>query len=215
MFNDHHAASPTVIRKRLSFPSVLVLSIALIAMTVIVSASGIAIYGLRVVDQKADSIIGFAGSAISNLPEFRAALPAALADALNDERRPGYLEDLRISVRLREDNRYDGRHRAVVEVENQGDEIVSLLSMRIIGLDDEGDPSVERNTWAATPLQIDHEWRGPLLPRETRRFSVGCLRGRGTVTAAYEVTDIRVWRGGDPETGASTSLLSDITAAAD
>lgn len=183
----------TVVRKRMSFLAALAIGLTAIVVTAIVSASGIAVYGLWVVDKKSDSLIGLVEQAVKGLPELQKALPPALADAIDDERRPGYLKDLEVSVRSASPR--TGRGRAVVTVTNHGDEVVSLLSMRIVGLDEEGDPIEERNTWAATPLQIEDEWRGPLLPHETRRFPVRWW-GRGEVVElTHEITDIRVWNG--------------------
>jgi hypothetical protein len=203
MFNG---TGTTVVRKRLSFPSILAISLAGVIATTIVSVSGIAVYGLRVIDKKSDSLISLVGDAARSLPEFRKALPPFLADAIDDERRPDYLKDLDVSVRLGKKDRRHGSRRAIVEVSNHGDAVVSLLSMRVVGLDEDGDPVDERNTWVATPLQIEDEWRGPLLPHETRRFPVHWRRGSDTVDVTYEITDIRIWRGGDAGTPALTSL---------
>jgi hypothetical protein len=192
----YHDGGTTVVKKRMSFLSVLVLSATAIIVTVILSASGIAVYGLGILDAKTDSLTGLISEAVRGLPEIRKALPPALADAINDERRPEYRDQLDVSVRLVGADR-DGYLRTVVEVTNRGDELVSLLGMRIVGLDGDGDPLFERNTLAATPLQIDDDWRGPLLPHETRRFSIWHyhLRNGTPVEVAYEITDVRVWRG--------------------
>lgn len=192
MYND---GGTMVVRKRLSFLSVLALSSAAVITTAIVSASGIAIYGLSVIDDKSEDVVAFLGDAVRGLPELRKSLPPALADAWNDERQPDYLEMLTISVRATgEDHR--GRSRAVVEVANNGREVVSLLSMRIVGLDEDQDAIFERNTWVATPLQIEDEWRGPLLPGETRRIPIRLWRGSDSLASfSHEVTDIRIWLG--------------------
>jgi len=184
----------TVVRKRLSCVSVLILSLTAIIVTVVVSASGIAVYALTVVDQKTDTLVGLVGEAARALPELREALPPALADALDDERSPEYVHQLEVAVRAGGADRY-GRQRCLIEVENTGDKVVSLLSMRIVGLDDDGDVVYERNTWAATPIQIEDEWRGPLLPHETRRFSVWSCREGAASEITHEITDVRVWAG--------------------
>ena len=192
----YHDNGTTVVRKRMSFLSVLVLSVTAIIVTIILSASGIAIYGLGILDAKTDSLTGLVGEAVRSLPEIRKALPPALSDAINDERRPGYRDQLDVSVRLVGADR-NGYRRTVVEVTNRGDELVSLLSMRVVGLDGDGDPVFERNTLVATPIQIDDDWRGPLLPHETRRFSIrhSSRRYGVPVEVTYEITDVRVWRG--------------------
>jgi hypothetical protein len=184
----------TVVRKRLSCFSVLILSLTAIIITVVVTASGIAVYALSVVDEKTDSLVGLVGEAARALPELREALPPALADALDDERSPEYVDQLEVAVRAGGEDRW-GRQRCLIEVENTGDKVVSLLSMRVVGLDDDGDMVYERNTWAATPIQIEDEWRGPLLPHETRRFSVWSCREGVASKITHEITDVRIWSG--------------------
>ena len=191
MFQD---VGTTVVRKRLSFLSVTVISLAAIIVTTVVSASGIAIYALKIADGKTDSLVGLVGEAVQSLPEFCKGLPPALADAINDERQPGYRDQLDVSVRLgdREGSR---RGRVIiVEVVNRGEETVSLLSMRLVGLDGDGDPVFEQNAWVATPLQIDDDWRGPLLPHETRRIPLFSYGTGGSEEVVAEITDIRVWQ---------------------
>ena len=188
-------AGTTIVRKRISFLAALVLSLSAIIVTTVLSASAIAIYGLKIVDQKTDGVIGLVETVIHGLPDLAEALPPALADALNDERDLAYAANLDVSVRLTDSdrNRRHGR-RAIVKVENIGDRAVSLLSMRLIGLDEHADPVVECHTWAATPIQVDDdEWRGPLLPHSTRRFAVWCYGGDEAVDMTYEITEIRVW----------------------
>lgn len=203
MFNQ--AATP-VVRRRMSFFSVLVVSLTAIIVTTIVSATGIGLYGLRVVDKKSDSLLGLVQQAAISFPEFCQTLPPVLADALDDTRRPDYLEYLDVTVRKIEGDGRSDRRWAVVRIENLGDEIVSLLSMRIVGLDDNGDPVAECHTWAATPLQIEDDWRGPLLPHATRRFSVRGCNGHRSVRLTYEITDIRVWNPSSPQQVTQTAL---------
>lgn len=195
-----------VVRKRLSCFSVLILSLTAIIVTVVVSASGIVIYGLSVLDDKTDSLVDLVGEAAGALPELREALPPALADALDDERSPEYMDQLDVVVRASGEDRW-GRRRCTIQVKNNGDKVVSLLSMRVVGMDDDGDVVFERNTWAATPLQIEDDWRGPLLPHETRRFTVWYGREDAASKIAHEITDVRIW------TGPSTSQADEPTEA--
>jgi hypothetical protein len=203
----------TVIHKRMSFLSVAALSLALVLIAAIVSATGITIYGMRLIDHKTNDLGGLLKETVQALPEIRRALPPALADAVDDERRPDYRTELKFAVRLSQDQGGD-YDRAIVEVENCGDRVVTLLSMRIIGLDKDGEPVVERNTWAATPLQADHDWRGPLLPKETRRFAVPCWTDRRVAKIVHEVTDLRVWRTGGPTQSAKADAPAVVAAPA-
>lgn len=190
MFQD---VGTTVVRKRLSFLSVTIISLTAIIVTTVVSASGLALYALKIADGKTDSLVGLVGEAVQSLPEFCKGLPPALADAINDQRKPGYRDQLDVSVRLgREGGNRRGRV-IIVEVVNRGEETVSLLSMRLVGLDGDGDPVFEKNTWVATPLQIDDDWRGPLLPHETRQIPLFCYGTGDSQEVRAEITDIRIW----------------------
>ncbi len=197
---NHYEGGTTVVQKRMSFISVTVMCVSGVLITVIACASGLAIYGLRIVDRKTDSAFGLIHEAVRQLPELQKSLPPALADAINDERRPDYIEQLDVNVRImKTDSR--GLGQAVVEVVNKGDEVVSLLSLRVLGMNEDGDPIVEENSWAATPLQMDRDWRGPIMPNETRRFPVRFYCREKLDSAKYEITEVRVWRGPDkPET---------------
>lgn len=195
MFSD---TPPTIIHKRMSFFSVLAISFTAVLITVILSVAGIGVYGLRIVDRRADGLVGLIGQMADKLPEIRDALPPAIVDAIDDERRPDYLSNLRVSVKLVNDEDRRHRSRAAVEVENKGDETVSLLTMRVVSLDKNGDPLNERQTWVASPIQMEGDWRGPLLPHETRRFSVRYFDADNVSCLTHEMTEIRVWRGYDP-----------------
>ncbi|MEK6643751.1 MAG: hypothetical protein AABZ08_07560 [Planctomycetota bacterium] len=193
MFSD---TPPPVVQKRMSFLSVSAICATAVIITTIVSGAGLGVYGLRFIDRKSDSLVGLMGQISEHLPEFRDSLPPAILDAMDDERRPEYRDNLRISVKLVESD--ESRHgRTVVEIENKGDQTVSLLTMRIVGLDKNGDPVLERKTWAASPMQLDGDWRGPLLPKETRRFSIRHYDNDDVVTMTHEITDLRVWCGYD------------------
>ncbi len=198
-----HEQDTTVVRKRHGFLSVAVMSITAIVVTSVLTAGGIVVYGLNVIDKRTDNVIDLVGEAVRCLPEYRDALPPALADAINDERRPDYLENVNVSVRFSEATSRHGHRRAVVEVSNDGGELISLLSMRIVVLDADGDPIEEHNTWVATPIQIEDGWRGPLMPHETRRISIWCSSGDRTAELSHEITDIRVWRGNSTERATS------------
>ena len=123
----------------------------------------------------------------------------------NDERHPEYLQNVAISTKLVEeqgDQRWP-RKRVVVEVQNNGNEVVTLLSLRLVGLNADGDPVREWQTWAATPLQLEDEWRGPLLPHETRRFAVWCRSSDQPAKITHEVSEVRLWLKDTPKTASN------------
>jgi hypothetical protein len=191
MFKD---SGTTVVRKPVSFLSMAAIGISSVLVTAIVSGVGLAAYGIRVFDKKTSDLPTLIRETVSVLPELRASLPPALADAINDVRRPDYRSSLKITLKeSAKPDRWGGRKVGIV-VENQGDEMVSLLSMRVVGTDEDGTPVTERNICAATPMQIDNEWRGPLMPGETRRLVVYCHDTEDATTYTSEVTEVRVWQ---------------------
>ena len=67
-------------------------------------------------------------------------------------------------------------------------------------LSEDGIPISERRVYAATPFTCDEgEWRGPLLPEESRRFVVRHYVKRGAVRCEegirVGIADIRIWNG--------------------
>lgn len=210
MFTDPNTP---VVRKRMSFLSVAAISLTAVCIAFIFSGTGVVLYGMRLLDKKTDSLTGMLSQVAANLPELREALPPALADAIDDERLPEYREQLNVTARLSKTDNRRGYGRAIVSVENKGDRVVSLLSLRLVGLDETGEPIAEQQTWAATPLQLDCEWRGPLQPHEARLFPVHWYRSTPPSEVGVEVTDIRVWRGpsGSSASQTESSLATDRT----
>ena len=189
--------SPQVARSGRSFFSTLVLGGSLVVVTLIGSATVLAVYALNIVDRKTGNVFEFAEVAVQSVPDLIESLPPVLADLIDDERRPEYAEQLDVSVKLADAGGYKGV-RPVVLVHNRGDEVVSLMSMRIVILNDQGDPVSEFNEWGATPIAADRDWRGPLLPGATRRFTAGWRSyrdklQRDSLRVEYEITDVRIW----------------------
>ena len=185
----HAAPGNVVIHKRMSVFSVAIFSLAMVLIAAIGCATALAFHAIAIVDRR-------------TLPEITEALPPALADAIDDERRTDYLADLTITSRI-VDSDHRGRSRGVVTITNDGDRVVSLLSLRVVGLDSGDTPVWEDVTWGATPIQIDDEWRGPLLPGVRREIPVSSYSRDRATTLKCEVTDIRLWRSSKKD-GATT-----------
>ena len=199
-----------VVHKARSFFSTLAWGISLIVVTAIISGTVLAGYGMNIVDRKTNSVFDLVEAVLNGLPELTDALPPVLADAIHDQRRPEYAGELEVSVRLAESSRRRGACRPVVELHNNGSEVVSLLSMRVVVLNQRGEPVAEFNEWAATPIAANDDWRGPLLPGATRHLSVGTLflgedRAVDDFHAEVEITDVRVW---NPDAGRGVALTA-------
>ncbi|MGE0480156.1 MAG: hypothetical protein AB7Q17_06745 [Phycisphaerae bacterium] len=163
--------------------------------TVVVCGTGLAFYGLHIVDHKAAQLLAFGGGVIDKLPAWQQALPPVLADAVRDRRAPEYREHVSVDARLveRTDRSERGGMRVVFDVKNDGDETVTVLGLRVVLADADGVPIREFSTYAATPLAIDGDWRGPLLPGGGTRTMVERLYVEGAKSATVEVTELRVW----------------------
>ncbi len=198
----HAAPGNVVIHKRMSVFSVAIFSLAMVLIAAIGCATALAFHAIAIVDRRVDTITVFATDVLRTLPEITEALPPALADAIDDERRTDYLADLTITSRI-VDSDHRGRSRGVVTITNDGDRVVSLLSLRVVGLDSGDTPVWEDVTWGATPIQIDDEWRGPLLPGVRREIPVSSYSRDRATTLKCEVTDIRLWRSSKKD-GATT-----------
>ena len=147
------------------------------------------------------------------LPELREALPPALADAIEDERNPNYREHLRVESKLHA--REDGRGmQLAIEVENSGSETVTMLALRAVLVDANDMPVRSIVTYAATPLTVDEEWRGPLLPGSTRLCGVFFYRSNGDLTPRVEITDVRTWAGSKSDSNRQAALTMNTSAMA-
>ncbi len=190
---------PKVTYKRHTFLSSLAMGLSAIVITIVISCTVVIIYGVHFAGDRSEKLVSLVGDAIGELPDLREALPPALADVLDDRRDPGYVADLDITAvtALTPD-----QHRTVrtkIEVVNEGSEIVSLLSLRIVVFGSDGQILSESNEWAATPIAADHEWRGPLMPGShryfvSRRCALPVFLG-DELRTEVEITDLRVWNG--------------------
>ncbi len=186
--------TPIIIKR--GFLSTLAYGISGVLITAIVCGTGVGLYGMNLLDRKSGDLTSLGKELVAAVPEILEALPPALSDAINDRRDPGYRSELEIDVAI-DDDEDSSWKRSVVTVKNNGDEVVSLLAVRIVLLDEDGLPTSERGTYVATPLAIDDcdAWSGPILPGETRRISAHMRSDASHVKAEIEVTEIRVWNG--------------------
>jgi hypothetical protein len=212
------AGYPQVVSTRRSFLSTVAWGVSTAVIAVILAAAAIILYGMNIADRKTDTLAGLAEAGIRNLPELRRALPPVLADAINDERKPDYRDQLDITARLATvPGCAEGRHgefrerealRPVVEVRNRGKEVVSLLSLRIVVLNEDNVPVAESNEWAATPIAADRDWCGPLMPGATayivaQHTPIPEAESARKLHVEVTVTDIRVWNKNAPPPAAA------------
>ena len=184
--------TPIIVKR--GFLSTLAYGVSGVLITGIICGTGVGLYGLRMLDHKTGDLASLAKEIVAAVPDIIEALPPVLADALNDRRDPGYRSELEIDIAIRQDQDSSWQ-RPVVIVKNNGDQVVSLLGLRVVLVDEDGLPVEEESIFAATPLPCEDEWRGPILPGETRKFSTHMYPRETGLTAEFEVTEIRVWNG--------------------
>lgn len=191
-----HANYPTVV-KRGGFLSAVAHGVFGLLIVVVVCGAGIGMYALHIVDQKAERVLGLGAGVVTSLPEslpqLRASLPPALADAMEDVRDPAYREQVEVTARLSPPGDRGARF-AVIDVTNQGERTITLMALRVVLIDANDVPVRSIVTYAATPLTLDNEWRGPILPGSQRLCSEPFYAGEDVASAEVEVADLRVWQ---------------------
>ncbi len=193
---------PQIIYKRHTFLSALAMGISAIIIAFIVSCTVVIIYGMNFAGDRTEEVVSLVEGAIRGLPKLQESLPPVLADMLDDRRQPDYSSQLSITpstTLLPNNNR---TVKTTIEIVNNGSEVVSLLSLRVVVLTSRNEIIAESNEWAATPIAADHNWRGPLMPG-SRRYFVTSRRGFPVFSAdklkedelktEVEITDIRIW----------------------
>jgi hypothetical protein len=196
-------------KQRMSPFTALFLGTTAVAVAVITSLAIIVIYGMHLAGQSCGGLVGVAEKAVQGLPDLAASLPPAIGDLLNDRRAPDYVKDLAIDVHWASGETGRDLSRPIVSVQNKGAQMITLLTMRVAALDSDNEPVHEWTTAAATPLTVEHEWRGPILPSGERRYALHRLPDGSSkdTTLKWEVTDVRVWsaKGGSGASPSSTA----------
>jgi hypothetical protein len=194
----YNHSSPSVVVNKGGPITALVKGVFLTLITILICATAIGLFGLRIADRWASQAIPDAvssvGDILESIPDWQN-MPPAVADVLNDRRDYGYAENLDVETRLVRGGAHGERGNVIVEITNRGDEVVSLLTM-LVTIEDESDqPVLELKFAGATPLQIEDEWRGPLPPGQTRKFARRVYEIAGDASIGHSITDLRVWNG--------------------
>ncbi len=200
---------PKITYRKHTFLSALALGISAVAIALIISCTVVIIYGMHFAGEKSEQLVALVEDAVRGLPSLQKSLPPAFADILDDHRQPDYSSRLEITAKTAPLPEQSGRVRTSVTVVNNGREVVSLLSLRIVVLNSAGEIVSESNEWAATPFAAEDDWRGPMLPGAHRYFSCSHNEPRAVSTdplkTEVEITDIRIWSG--VKEGSTTGTL--------
>jgi len=213
---------PKITYKKHTFLSALALGLSALAITFIICCTVIVIYGMHFAGDRAEKLVAMMQGAVENLPKLQQALPPALSDVIDDRRQPDYASQLQISAKTTPSPDEHGRIRTDVTVVNNGKDVVSLLSLRVVVLGPQGEVVCESNQWAATPMAADNDWRGPLMPGSQRYFTCDekgfSASVVGDLKTEVEITDIRLWKGNkeapivDTEVSAGTEASEAVAA---
>jgi hypothetical protein len=189
-----HHERPVVVRRGGFFPA-LAYGFFATLITLLIIAGGVALYAVNVVDRKSSHLLEFGQGAVMALPDYIEALPPAIADLLNDRRAPGYRDHVEVQARVVAGDALHKRQRLLVDVTNKGDQMITLLAVRVVLANADDVPVRALSTYAATPVMIEDEWRGPLMPQATRRCALVVYHDSDAVlTPQVEITDLRVWK---------------------
>ena len=183
-----------VIVKKSSFLSAIAFGFFGTLAIVIVCAASVAFYAVNVIDRKTNDVFDLGSNIVTELPELKEALPPVVSDALNDRRAPDYRQKIEVAARL-----IEGEHKhsdkVVFDISNNGDELITMLALRGTLLDESGTIVRSFVSYPATPLAIDNDWPGPLMPGSTRQIGINIYHhsdlANGKVTV--ELADLRVW----------------------
>ena len=191
---------PHITYRRHTFLSALAMGLSALAITFVISLTTVIIYGIHFAGEKSERLVSLVEDAVRGLPHIQESLPPVLADILNDRRQPNYCTQLEVQAKTTFLPERQGRVRTEIKVTNKGQEVVSLLSLRVVIRDSLDEILVESNQWAATPFAAEQDWRGPLMPGSCRYFAFsrsGAYSGLSAdaLTTEVEITDIRVWNG--------------------
>jgi hypothetical protein len=187
-----------------------------IAITFIISCTVVIIYGMHFAGDQSEKLVALVDDAIQRMPKLQESLPPVFADILDHRRQPDYSTQLEISAKTTLLPERNGGIRTTVTVDNSGEGVVSLLSLRIVILNSDDEILAESNEWAATPIAADHDrWHGPLMPGSRRYFAIAesgafSVSSLSDLRTEVEITDIRIWSG-DQETSLTDTQVSSET----
>ncbi len=159
----------------------------------IVCGAIVLLYGVNVVDRKSSQLLGAGTTVLSSLSEVRDALPPAIADVLADRRAPAYRNKIDVSATLLPNAGDNTSRRVTLNVTNGGEELVTMLAARIVLMDEAGHIVRSAVMYLATPLTIDSEWPGPIMPGTSRQCGLQVYTSSSLGSVAVEITDVRIW----------------------
>lgn len=162
----------------------------------VAAGASVLLYTLTIVNQQVGGLVTFIG----DLPEFVESLPPSVGELLHDRRAPDYASQINVKVDFIKDREFDAM-RPVLTIENAGNETITLLALRIAVLDSAGVAFHDWTEVVATPIAVNEDWRGPMLPGSPRHVVLNSVWWDDSALSlddlayAVEIADVRVWEG--------------------
>lgn len=180
--------SPSVVVNKGGFFSAVAKGLFGTIMVFMICVTVVGVFALRTLDRHTSDLVNHVFEA---LPEWQAAMPPAIADALRDRSAPDYRGSIVLEAQV-VPQAVGEMSRVVITATNKGSETVSLLAVRTVIEDANGVPIDERAHYLATPLSIDCDWPGRMYPDSPARRFGFCTLAKGGAKVAVEITDLRV-----------------------
>lgn len=158
----------------------------------------LALRGMSIADNNVTQVLGFADRTVAGLPELIERLPESVQEILNDRRAPEYTSNVIVESQFVSTG-YKNQVVPTLTITNNGDEIISLMAVRVAALNDHNAPYCDWSEVVATPIALDdNDWPGPIFPRETRHIVLSSWCGRHSLTnlpaaGDVEIAELRVW----------------------
>ncbi len=202
--------------RRMSPLTALILGVCGLGMTAIVAGSGIVAYTLSIANSKASDIFALAEHTFDGLPELLDSMPPIVSDALSDRRAPEYAVNVEVEVGFVRSGRGDYLRPSLI-VKNNGDQTLSFLAVRVAAIGEGGRALEDWTEVIATPIAIERDWPGPIMPGNTRHITLHGSRRLSVedaelIRGVVEITDVRVWDPTIRKNAATTGLVSRIAA---
>lgn len=162
---------------------------------VVASGTLLTMRGMSIFEHNVARVVDFAQVAIEDLPQTIKDVSPLISEFVG-ERNLDYAKNVAVTVKLAQ-RPGSKTLRPALQVENKGNQPINLMTIRVAALTAQNLPVAEWTEVVATPLGIENEWRGPLVPNQTRY--VVMRNGWDlpadydeNVTLAYEIVEIFV-----------------------
>lgn len=170
--------------------------------------TAVVLSGMRIIDDKAASILSIAEGTIGDLPRLVESIQPIMQTVLNDRRAPEYAAHVEVTADFTPAR--SGGFVPSLTIKNTGDKVISLLAIRVAALDERKVAVREWTEVVATPLALEDEWRGPIMPGATRHVVLSGRMGGDdkfptNLVGTVEISDVRIW---SPEAPAIRSALA-------